>query len=537
MDASLPASGTRTAPAYGWRFYLVLFVAALALMAAAAILIPAPGYMDAEYYYATALQLVQGRGFSEPFVWNFLADPPAIPATSHTYWQPLATLTIAAVMGILGSGFRAAQVAGVLLAAAIPLLSARLAVILGEGRRMVVLAGILGMLPGFFAPYLVTTDTFALYAFIGGVLWWQLGVLRQHPSPGRWMLLGVLVGLGSLTRADGLLLWLPVIFVLLRSPEGKGRALAFSFAGFLALMAPWWLRNLAVGGGLVGGGATRALWLLDYDELFLYPASPLTFARWLAAGPTALFQPRLEAVWTNLQSALAVNGYVFLLPFMLAGGWVHRREQIVRSAALYAIVLFLFMSFVFPFAGSRGGFFHSTAALMPLLYALAAAGLETAGRWIAPRLGWDPGRTRALLAAIAVSLAAALSVWPLLGKAGVLGPQGSFARNQEAYRAVAELLDEDARVDTVLAVGNPPALFLATGSRTVALPHGSETTLRQVVSKYGVDWVILESDHPDGLDALYDSPSGREWLDAPLRVDDPVGRPVYLYRVLPGSGS
>ena len=38
-----------------------------------------PGYTDAYYYAVGARQLHAGRGFTEPFVWNYLDPPAALP--------------------------------------------------------------------------------------------------------------------------------------------------------------------------------------------------------------------------------------------------------------------------------------------------------------------------------------------------------------------------------------------------------------------------------------------------------------------------
>jgi hypothetical protein len=53
-----------------------------------------------------------------------------------------------------------------------------------------------------------------------------------------------------------------------------------------------------------------------------------------------------------------------------------------------------------------------------------------------------------------------------------------------------------------------------------------------VIEKFGVDWVVLEWDHPVGLEELYAAPGARQWLASPLRLEDPAGRPIYLYRVV-----
>ena len=513
-----------------------LFVVGILVFGVAAALIPAPGYMDAEYYFATAGHLARGNGFVEPFLWNFLSAPSGLPAPSHTYWQPLASLLAAAPMAALGVDFRFAQIVSVLLAAAIPSLSARTAISLGAGRRAAWIAGIFGLLPGFFTPYLLTTDTFALFAVIGGLLLWQVGEAFRRPTAWRWASIGALVALGNLARADGLLLWVPVLYALLAGGGRRLRGFGLALAGFGVLMAPWWLRNLGVTGALVSPGAARTLWLLEYDELFSFPATQLTFARWWGAGAGMLLLHRLSAVSANLQSLVAVNGYVLLLPLMAVGGWAHRRYPSVRAGLLYSAGLFLFMSLVFPFAGARGGMFHSSAALMPLLYALAAAGVISAAAWLAPRLRWDVDRTRVMLTSISISLAGALSLWAMAGKIGLFGEGGSFGRNQATYAAAAAVLRRETDSPAVAAVGDPPGFFLATGWPAVAIPHGTEQSLRQVAAVFDVAWVIVEADHPAGLDDLYASPSARSWLAAPLTFLDPAGRPVYLYRVLPKDG-
>jgi hypothetical protein len=512
--------------------FLILYLAGLAVFGAAAALIPAPGYMDAEYYFATAGKLARGNGFVEPFLWNYLSAPPALPAPSHTYWQPLASLISAASMAGMGGTFRAAQIPGVLLAAAIPLLAARTAISLAISRRQVWLAGVLGLLPGFFTPYLVTTDTFALFAAIGGLLFWQVGEVVSRSSTWRWVALGALVALGSLARADGLLLWSPVLYAAVASGHRRLRSLALLTAGFGILMAPWWWRNLAVTGAIFSPGAGRALWLLDYDELFSFPAAQLSFGRWWDAGLSRLLGHRLAAASLNLQSLIVVNGEILLTPFMVIGAWVQRRRASIRAAVLYAGVLFLFMTLAFPFAGSRGGVFHSSAALMPLLYALAAGGIGSAAGWIAPRLHWETGRTQAMLSSIAVMLAAGLTLWAFAGKAGFLGAGQSFSRNQTTYREAARIMRARGESTPRVAVGDPPGFFIASGWSAIPIPNGDEQVLRQAASAYGATWVVLEADHPAGLGALYLSPAPASWLAPPVSFLDPAGRPVYLFRVL-----
>ena len=81
---------------------ILLLVAGLFYLAVAS-LQHAPGYMDADYYYAGGLRLAQGHGFSEMVLWNYLDNPQSLPHPSHGYWFPLASMVAAAGMWLSGA--------------------------------------------------------------------------------------------------------------------------------------------------------------------------------------------------------------------------------------------------------------------------------------------------------------------------------------------------------------------------------------------------------------------------------------------------
>src|SRR5512137_461345 len=104
--------------------WLVLVVLGMLTAGSMAAFVRVPGYMDAEYYYATAIELSEGRGFQEPFLWNYLDDPASLPHPSHLYWMPAVSVIAAAGLKVLGAGFRSAQLPFVILAAGLPALTA-----------------------------------------------------------------------------------------------------------------------------------------------------------------------------------------------------------------------------------------------------------------------------------------------------------------------------------------------------------------------------------------------------------------------------
>jgi hypothetical protein len=69
-----------------WRHYLLLFVIGFLVPYGISRFQTMPGYMDADYYFVGGVQLANGKGFSEPYIWNYLDNPSGLPHPSHTYW-------------------------------------------------------------------------------------------------------------------------------------------------------------------------------------------------------------------------------------------------------------------------------------------------------------------------------------------------------------------------------------------------------------------------------------------------------------------
>lgn len=511
---------------------LALLSTALTILAAWQI--REPGYMDAEYYYATGIEIAEGRGFSEPFLWNYLDDPEGLPHPSHRYWMPLTSLFVALPVWIFGSSFRAAQGASVLLTLLLPLLTARLAGWMGLAGRRAFLCGLLALFPGYFLAFNLTTDSFALYALLGAAGLWALAAAAQSPGWSGWLAAGLLIGLAHLTRADGLLLLIPALFALSHSKRSAWRAGLLLAAGYALVMMPWFLRNMLVGGSPLPAGASRAIWQLSYNELFSYPAEKLSAQRWLQAGWAQHFSVRLQALGLILASLLGVNGLVYLWAPVLLGIRKHRTQLLVRLWLIYLLMLGLVMAFVFPFAGPRGGFFHSSAALMPLLWIMALEGIAPLIRSLGRKRGWNLAHAEGAFSAGLVALAALLTGYLYWGR--VVGPNPAQARwntGSGNYRQVEALLE--GLPAGRAAVNNPPGFYLQTGVEAIVIPDGDENTLRQALLDFEVDWLVLESNHPAGLKALYARQGLTSWTRQIAVLPGADGAPIYLLETINGE--
>lgn len=376
-----------------WRHFAILLILGLAVPVAVARFQTLPGYMDADYYFAGGVQLAEGRGFTEPYLWNYLDDPEGLPHPSHTYWMPLASIVSALGMWLTGqTSYGAGRLPFILLSGLVPLLTAALAFRVSGQLRLAMASGLLSIFSLYYAPFMPVPDNYALYMLLGGAF------LLLAPRRGRWipLLLGMLAGLMTLARSDGLL-WLGLagltgLWNAERSPAGSrwlpGSWLVSVAAsgflvilGYLSIMGFWHLRNLDLFGSFLTPGGGRLLWLQNYDQTFIYPPEALTGESFLQAGWKPAIQSRIEALASNTGNAFAAQGGIFLFPLILIGLWHLKHDLRTRIAVTGWLILFAVMTLVFPFAGSRGSFFHAGAAFQPYWWVAAPIGMDAVLRW------------------------------------------------------------------------------------------------------------------------------------------------------------
>jgi hypothetical protein len=483
---------------------LLLFLLSLAVRLVMAALLPRPGYMDVAYYAAGAVQLAEGGGLSEPFLWNYMEDPAGLPHPGFLYWQPLPSLLAALPALLVPGSFFALQLPFVLASALLPLLGYAAGRGVGGVRRHGWIAGLLTLFSGFFFPYWTLPETFAPFALFGGLALWLAGrgpdVGWRLAGGGRWLLAGLLVGLAHLTRADGILL-LPVVslglllcrFADLRIHRFSSFILHCSLllAGYLLAMGPWFARNLAVAGAPLSPAGGRALWLTDYDDLFCYGCdlSPRAYLAW---GWSNILRSKLWAAGVNLQRFAAEDCMVFLLPFVCVGMYRLRHRLSFSLSMVYLGLAFALHSFAFTFPGARGGYFHASAPVLPFLFAAGVEGLDVAVRWAGRWRRWNLQRAVVVFSVAVVVAALALSVYV----ADTVLPRWREA--DRVYEEVDHWLAGRGAGESVVMVNNPPAFWYHTRRPAVVVPApgGGVEALLAAAERYGVTHVVLDRNWP-----------------------------------------
>jgi hypothetical protein len=170
--------------------------------------------------------------------------------------------------------------------------------------------------------------------------------------------------------------------------------------------------------------------------------------------------------------------------------------------------------------------FHSGAALLPFVYGAAVVGLDLAVAWAAARRRrWKADMARQVFGAGLVILAIGLSCFIYYQR--VLR-HNTWNTADSFYPAIAAWVAEQNPEATVM-IGNPPAYRYHGGGLSVVIPNEDVETTLQVAARYGVDYLVLDRNHPLPLADLYRRPEAQPTLS--LIQTFGQGDKIYLFKI------
>ncbi len=460
--------------------------------------LPLPRYMDSYYYTTNGQQIASGAGLTEEIIWQFLDNPTELPTPSHSYWMPLPSL-LASVGYLFSDSFRAAQAPFWILSGLLPLLAYSVGLRLGLARWQCLSGALLTAAGGFYAGWLNQPATFAPFAWFGGLCLLMLMQGAEEQKVRYWFLTGLFAGLAHLTRADGLLFLITAVFIILIAHwQTKSRWIqqtAVLIGGYLLVMGGWFIRNWLIWQRPLPVAGTQTIFLTTYDDLFAYGRS-FDLNHLLEWGWGNIINSRLDALGLSFQTLFAINGLIFLFPFMV-WGWIvmfKNKRNLILPLTIYTIGLYAAMTFVFTFPGQRGGLFHSSIAIWPFCMLLAPVGIEHAVQAIARRLPhWQPERAMRLFTGLFVVTAF------------IMTAALTFARqeDEDVSTAVYQEMSLQLASDAVVMVGNPPQFHYHTGLQALSIPNEPLPIILEAVEEFDVDYLILDPNTPIPLLPLY----------------------------------
>lgn len=486
------------------RIAVTLYALALIVRVLLIALFPHPAYPDSYYYADVAHALLAGRGFSVDFIYSFadvgghLPAAPVLPIPSNGYWLPLASLVQLPSIWLLGGSGLASALPFALVGSLAAPMTWRIAVEAGSTRRVALAAGVAVAVPAAAAIFMAQPDNFALYQVLGTAALW-LTARGLAGRRGSFALAGLMVGLASLSRNDGVLLGVVVALAFAwdrlrpwRSAGGRPQipwryALA-SLALFLACVGPWYVRQLATYGA-ISPAALRSLFLTSYDQ-FNSVSANVSLASFLNQGLASLLTSRALGLLAAIGTFAGEACPIVLVPFIIIGA-AQRRSVAFGPFLTYALLFTAATGLFFPLYVPFGTFIHSAVALVPYSYILGMEGLASATRWVARRrAGWQEERAERMF--LAAGAATAVFTAAVFAAATVV-PAWSHDR-ETRLAAGAALTALHVPASDRLMTADPAGFEYLTGRGGVVTPADPLATVEVVARDYDVRWLVLERD-------------------------------------------
>ncbi len=518
----LPCTGVRT----GLALYALALVVRLVLLAGFA----DPAYPDSFYYVDVARNLAAGHGFSVDVVWIFaevggaIPANPVLPIPSNAHWMPLASIVQVPFIWLLGPTALASALPFALfgsLAAPLTWLIARDA---GTTRTVALGAGILVAVPAAAAVFMAQPDNFGLYQpLVAGALW--MGARGLRGSARSFAIGGLLVGLATLARNDGVLVGAALALAFgwdrwaawrsggTRRPAIPAWAAVACFALFLAVVAPWLARQMAVFGSISPSSASgKVLFIRSIDE-WNSITTPARLDWLLGQGLGPFLASRLGGLVAAIGIFSVLVGGVMLAPFMVVGGWARRRSADFGPFFAYVGLLFAFSALVSAVHVPGGTFIHSAVGLAPHAFILALEGIAVAVGWVAARRRtWNADSATRFFTVAAVGFACIVAAGSALVTQAAWSARGDdFLLVDRGLRDAGAATDE--RVMSIDAAGTR----YWTGHPGVVLVNDPLDTIGAVARAYDIRWLALNrADTVASVAPILDGGPRPSWLGAPV---------------------
>ncbi|HXU85092.1 MAG TPA: glycosyltransferase family 39 protein [Verrucomicrobiae bacterium] len=490
---------------------------------------PDPAYPDSYYYVDVARSLAAGHGFSVDFVWIFaevggrIPAVPVLPIPSNAHWMPLASLVQVPFIWVLGPTAIASALPFAFIGALAAPLTWAIARDAGTSRLVAVGAGVLVALPLMLLVFMVQPDNFSLYQpLVAGALW--LGARGLRGDARSFALAGLLVGLATLSRNDGVFVGATLGLAFIwdrwrawRSGGSRRPAIplwsAVACAGlFVAVMAPWIARQLAVFGSISPSTASGKVLFIRTIEEWNSITTPANLDWLLGQGLGPLIASRIGGLIAAVSIFSTLACAVVLVAPLVVGAWSRRRSVWFGPFFLYAGILFTFSALVSAVHVPGGTFIHSAVALVPHTFILILEGIAVAVAWVAARRrAWNRETATRVFVGATVASGAVLAV--VVSLAVHSGWAQKRADRTHLADALALVADPGARVMSIDASG----IEYASGHGGVVSPDDPIDTIRDVATAYRIEWLILERDSiVRALAPVLTGQSRPAWIGAPV---------------------
>ena len=452
-----------------------------------------------------------------------------LPIPSNAHWMPLASIVQVPFLALFGAVAWASAAPFALIGAIAAPLTWAIARDARASDTVAVGAGILTAIPLLSAVYLVQPDNFSLYQpLVIASLWMAARALRG--SGRAFVAAGLLAGLATLSRNDGLLVLgsLGVVFLFdrwraWRSAGSKRPAIPFAaaiacVAVFVLVMAPWWMRQLAVFGSISPSSTSgKVLFIRDIGE-WNSITTPANLDHLLGMGIGPFLLTRIGGLAAAITIYTTLVAGVILAPFMVIGGWAsapigrHRDRSSSTPRSCSRSPRSCPPS---TYRAGRSSTRPSRSRRTATSWPWKASPLAVA--WVASRRrSWDaPTATRVFIGAV-------LGFAVVCAVVGSLVVHATWEHRRDRAVAVAATLDAAGApaTDRVMSIDAASTKYW-TGHGGVVLINDPLETVRDVAEAYDIRWLVLDKRESVPVAAAILAGDRPTWLGPPLETGIP----------------
>jgi hypothetical protein len=489
------------------RHLIVICVLALAVrVALLALFVRFPGIADPNHYYNLGVRLVQGDGYTIPYIWQYNDDYADV-VHPDDYWMPVTALIAAGGMRVFGISTTGALIPFIVLGSLLPLIGFAAARQFGLRDATCLWVGAAAALIPELVLNSVRTDTTIPNALcIGlGVIAFTHGVRTGRLFA--FAAAGIGVGLAYNIRSESLLFALALVFTLASYAlwsrhETAWRRVLIGTALMLGMTAacalPWTLRNVALNGTFSTPTTSNMFFLTDYRDHYVFERA-LTLQTYLDAWtPGQIIGKRLFELAATAKLMVTT---LDALPLLVIGGGllVVAARDTRRGSALAPVVLALIGFIVFypilvPFKSQGGSMKKAYLSLIPLLIPVAGYALERA---------ITDARIRAGAMSLVVLLLGA-NAFELVRQDATF--TATYRAQITAMSQIARTLPDVTGDGRVIFMTQDPFMLGYEGLSSVMYPFPDRAAVDAVIARYGVDYLLMPPDRP-ALDAIYERES------------------------------
>jgi len=205
-------------------------------------------------------------------------------------------------------------------------------------------------------------------------------------------------------------------------------------------------------------------------------------------------------------------------------------NRVIKFFIWMFVLNFAVMTFVFPFAGMRGGYLHSSAAFQPLLWAVVPEGLAVIFSWAHKKRKWDIEKVTRLYYPGIVFIAIIVTGFVFWNRIIGTNPESEGWNEAEAnFKDEEAVIAESGALPTdIVMVNNPPGYFWVTGRSAIVTPDGDIQNLLLAADQFNAKYLILDKNHVSGVDKIFMQTQKSDYLSLIKIIDDNT----QIYRII-----